>query len=252
MKTRMKVVKLALAASVGLLPGVSAQAGYTIDLGFSAVPGSSITFNGASDSFTIAPSALTTGKFAADNGEQFQITTELAGGTTGPGILGYFGAPAGVTVGYTAPVQGPAGVWTSTVNNPASSPLLLVDKNGKTLTGTLTWGSLVTWTVANGALNASLAENVSFPAGSYTGSNSELSQLQAIGHANLQLVWAFAPGMTLAQLSSGGGPYTTTYAGEIVSTVPEAGTAAAGGVGLGLAVLLMALQSGRKTSVKLN
>lgn len=238
-----------------LLSAVAAQAS-TVTLGWSSVPGSTITFNG--NTFTINASAIPANNwlFGAYHNEQFHTTTEI-GGTTGVGIVGTFGGgngAGGTTYTIGTPHTTPGGVTVAPITTPAT---ILLNAGSSSLTGTLSWGSITTWIGGNGGLNVTLTQNIT-PT-SYTGNNWELGLIAGVNNgvpphqgANLELTFAFAPGLSLAQLETGGA-HTTGYSGLITidpEPVPETSTAIAGAAGLGIVILLMALQ--RRGTVSVN
>lgn len=247
MKTKTRISTIAVTAAGCLLGASMAQAGYTIQMGWSSVPGSTVTFHG--DSFTINQSEIATRPFSAYQGDQWHVTTEVSG-STGVGLLGWFNNDVGgTTFNYLPPGSpSPSGVYTTHVTTPTT--VSIKDAQGYVFTGTMSWEQLITWTGGNGGMNLALIENITPTGTPYAGNNAELKDLVAFGGANLEMTFAFSPGLTLAQLSNGG-TYTGAYSGLLtVDPAPESGTAVAGAAGLGIVVLLMALQRRSTTCVK--
>jgi hypothetical protein len=94
------------------------------------------------------------------------------------------------------------------------------------------WINVATLGVAVGVFNENLAINVTGI--TYTGGNADLQILANNQEATLDLSFSYVPGKNLTQLSTGTGPYDTTYSGSIYS-VPEPAPmalAALGGLGL--------------------
>jgi hypothetical protein len=111
--------------------------------------------------------------------------------------------------------------------------LVLFDGVGN-LTGTVNWIDVATYGVGSGVLNATLDVNVSNI--SYSGSNPDLQYLVAHQPGSMDVSFQFPTSATLTELSTGTGPYLTSYSGSL-SVVPEPSTLALAGLG-GLALLL--------------
>jgi hypothetical protein len=210
-----------LALAFGLLACGSALYGQPVTLNFSANTGATIGFGGASHTFNFNPGT---------NGFQWNVTSE-SGGSSAIGLNGdilngpfSYGAISSFNLGpiiyQTAAVSGPLG------------NLTIFDGSGN-LTGSVNFMDVETFGPATGALNASV--NVNLTGISYSGSNPDLLLLQAEQPAALDVSFQFVPGDTLTQLSTGTGPYTTSFSGSI-SVVPEPSTLALAGFG-GIAAL---------------
>ena len=188
-------LSLAVASSYGQL---------TLD--FSATTGGNIQFNGSSKTF----------QFNGTN--QWHITDEH-GGSSSVGLFGSITAAgpfsygaisssgSGITLVQDAPVLGPSG------------HLVINDGVGHLLTGTVTWGDVATFATSGGALNTQTSVNLTGV--SYTGANPDLQFLAAEAPGTLTLSFQFAgTGQTLTSLSTGTGPYLTSFSGSIL-VVPE-------------------------------
>jgi hypothetical protein len=209
----MKLTKLFVVVIAGLaLSAVSSRAQLTLN--FAATDGSAIQFNGTNSSFQFIPPIGN-----PTNNGQWSITTE-SGGNSAIGLLGQFGnsqfgygtistdALGGGNFLYTANVTGPLGI------------LSIQDSSHIFLTGSVNWEQIDTFDFS-GALNAMLTVNVSGLA--YAGSNPDLNTLVAEQPASMDVTFQFSPGMTLPQLTSGAGPYESSFSGSI-SVVPEPAT----------------------------
>jgi hypothetical protein len=190
-------------------------------LDIAAYPGSTIEFLGGGTALT---------------GAQFQITDSIQpdaslGGTgfaqwditspIGPalGLLGRFnGGPwsyGAITVSgvdQSANVTTPAGSFT------------IDDGSGYLATGSINWVQVTTHSYTGG-VNAAATVNISGM--TYTGPNTDLLALVAGGNGSVNLSFQFSPGETLTDLTTGSGPYATSYSGSL-SAVPEPPTMIAG------------------------
>jgi hypothetical protein len=199
-------------------------------LNFGPNTGSSIQFNGNQDSFNFN---------SGTDGYQWYITSETGGtgsavNLNGSVLNGPFSygpitsSGVGLSQIQSATVLGPLG--TLVINN---APL-------DNLTGTVNWIDISTFYVVGGFLNA--AVNVNLSNISYTGPNPDLQTLVADQPGTLDVSFQFTPGENLTSLSTGTGPYTTSYSGSVsVTPVPEPATLALAGLG-GLSVLLFRRQ----------
>jgi hypothetical protein len=217
----MPVMALAL-----LLTCLNASASSLI-LNFGPTTGSSIQFNGSQNTFQFNP---------GNNGYQWYITSETGGGSA----LGLNGSVLNGPFNYgpiTISGSGPSQVQSATVLGPLGS---LVINNGPldNLTGTVNWINIATF-FGIGGLNADV--NVNLSNVSYSGSNPDLQALKANQPGILDVSFQFAPGETLTQLSTGTGPYTTSFSGTITTAVPEPASIALAGLG-GLTLLLFRRQ----------
>lgn len=196
-----------------------------LTLNFSVNTGAALQFNGTSDAFQFNN---------AGSGYQFHITTE-SGGSSALNLNGAFtGGPfhygpitttgSGLTMVQEATVTGPLGT------------LIINDGTGN-LSATVNLLDVETFASsgAGGGMNASLGVNLT--AVTYSGSNPDLLFLKNHQPGTLDLSFQFSPGETLTQLSTGTGPFVTSFSGSLVA-VPEPSTLALTGLaGLGLVML---------------
>lgn len=197
-----------------------------LTLNFASTPGATIQFNGTNSSFQFNNSA-TSGYV----GTQWQIGSQSGGTGAATGLFGVVNdgpfnyGPittvllAGLTYEY-ADVTGPLG------------QLNINDGTGDYLTGNVDWVQVATYNYV-GAVNAQLTVNVTDL--NYAGANPDLLALVAGAPASMSLTFQFAPGETLAQLTSGSGPYKTSFSGSL-AVVPEPATWASLLMGLGTLV----------------
>jgi hypothetical protein len=196
-------------------------------LNFGPTTGSSIQFNGNQNSFQFNN---------GNNGYQWYISTE----TGGSSAVGLNGSVLGGPFSYgpiTVSGSGLSQVQSATV----LGPLGTLDINAgplDDLTGTVNWINIATF-FGIGGLNANV--NVNLSNVSYSGSNPDLQTLKANQPGILDVSFQFAPGETLTQLSTGTGPYTTSFSGTLTTAVPEPTTLALAGLG-GLSLLLFRRQ----------
>ncbi len=208
MKSINKMFLLAVAGLAISIVTTQAQ----LALNFASISESTIQFNGAANNFQFNPSA----------GSQWQIGSETPGFNSAIGLYGGVGngpfayGPISQTIiaGYTiqsASVTGPLGI------------LNIDDGYGYSLTGNVDWIQIETINSA-GSINASVNVNVTSLA--YSGANADLATLVANGPASMDLTFQFSPSMMLSQLSTGSGPYSTSYSGSISvpTNVPEPAT----------------------------
>ncbi len=204
----MKLKNGCTVAVIGL--ALWAAPGYTqpLTLNFAANTGATLQFNGASDSFQFnSPPA---------SGFQWHITTE-SGGSSAVGLNGAFNngpfsyglitsTGSGITLVQQAPVTGPL------------ANFIINDGSGNNLSATVNLLNVETFATAGGGMNANLAVNLSGV--TYSGSNPDLLIVKAAQSGTLDLSFQFSPGMTLNQLSTGTGPYSTSFSGSL-TVVPE-------------------------------
>jgi hypothetical protein len=218
----MRVMGLAL-----LLTCLNASA-LSLILNFGPTTGSSIQFNGIQDSFQFNP---------GNNGYQWYITSETGGthavGLNGSVLNGPFNYGSITTSG-----SGFSEVQSATVLGP-SGKLDINNGAGDDLTGTINWITIATYYVSVGVLNADV--NVNLSDVSYSGTNPDLQSIQANQPGIVDVSFQFLPGETLSQLSSGTGPYMTSFSGSITTAVPEPASIALAGLG-GLTLLLFRRQ----------
>jgi len=189
-----------------------------LTLNFASNTGSSVQFNGAASSFNFNN---------GNNGYQWNVTSEVGGAAA-------LGLNASVNNGpfQYGPITTAGSVQYATVLGPLGN-LVLFDGVGN-LTGTVNWIDVATYGLGSGVLNATLDVNVSNI--SYSGSNPDLQFLVAHQPGSMDVSFQFPTSSTLTELSTGTGPYLTSYSGSI-SVVPEPSTLALAGLG-GLALLL--------------
>ena len=198
-------------------------------LNFGPTTGSSIQFNGSQDSFQFNP---------GNNGYQWYITSETGGssvvGLNGSVLNGPFSYGSSITTSGSGFSQ----VQSATVLGPLGH-LVINNGPGDDLTGTINWITIATYYVSVGVLNADV--NVNLSNVSYSGSNPDLQTLKANQPGIVDVSFQFLPGETLTQLSTGTGPYTTSFSGTITTAVPEPASIALAGLG-GLTLLLFRRQ----------
>lgn len=209
----MKRIILTLAGSALIVVSSHAQ----LTLNFAANTGASVQFNGSASSFNFNNGL---------NGFQWSVTDEVGGSSA-------IGLNASVLNGpfFYGPITIAGSVQYATVLGPLGS--LDMHETGGDLTGTVNWIDVSTYGVGAGLLNASLDVNVSNI--HYAGSNPDLLYLLAHQPGSMDLSFQFPTTETLTQLSTGTGPYLTSYSGSI-SVVPEPSTLALFGLS-GLALL---------------
>src|SRR5208282_1444575 len=200
--------KAIIAIMAGLaLSAVTSQA--QITLNFSSISGSAIQFNGTADTFQFNP---------AVSGYQWQIGSETGGTGSAIGLFGgvsngpfHYGSITTVGSSEYATVSGPLGALS--INDGLG--VLPTDY----LTGSVNWIQVETY-FGVGGLNAALTVNISGLA--YSGVNADLAAFVAGQNPAMDLSFQFSPSMDLTSLSSGSGPYVTSYTGSMSSgSVPE-------------------------------
>jgi hypothetical protein len=230
----MKPIKSFAMAMAGLaLSVVTSQA--QLSLNFASTPGATIQFNGTASSFQFDSSTFVFGPpiGAYYVGSQWSIGSESGGTGSALGLLGVVNnSPfsygpittviAGTDTNESAYVTGPLGA------------LAINDGVGNFLTGNVDWVQVATFNSA-GAINALLTINVTGLA--YAGINADLLTLVADGPGSMNVSFQFSPNETLSQLTSGSGPYNTSFSGSI-SVVPEPSSFSLFGFGGALAGLL--------------
>jgi hypothetical protein len=217
MKLKTAHAVAALGLALWAMPGYS-----QLTLNFSVSTGAAVQFNGASDSFQFNN---------AGSGYQWHITTESGGSSA----VNFNGAFTGGPFHYGAITTTGSGVTmlqTATVTGPLAT-MIINDGTGN-LSATVNFVDVETFgsAGAGGGMNANLAVNLT--AVTYSGSNPDLLFLKAHQPGTLDLSFQFSPGQTLNQLSTGTGPYVTSFSGSLI-VVPEPSTlalAALGGLGL--------------------
>jgi len=212
----MKPNKAGAVAVMGLALWAVRSYGQPLALDFSANTGATLRFNGASDSFQFT---------TATNGYQWHITTE-SGGSSAIGLNGSFNNGPFVYGPITSTGSGITLVQQAAVTGPLAN-LVISDGTG-TLNGTVNFIDVATFATAGGGVNANLTVNLTGV--TYSGSNPDLELLKAEQPGTLDLSFQFSPGETLTQLSTGTGPYSTSFSGSL-SVVPEPSTLALTGLG---------------------
>jgi hypothetical protein len=200
-------------------------------LNFASTVGSTIQFNGNSSTFQFDPSTSPVfgGIF---NGSQWLVGSQTGGTGAAIGLLGLFNNGPFSYGPITTVINGSTVDESATVTGPTGG-LQITDGSGFNLTGNINWGELSTQNYIGG-INATLAVNITGL--SYTGSNPDLIAIADGGSAAMDLSFQFAPGMSLADLTSGSGPYQTSYSGSLA--VPE--PTSVGCLLLGLGILTIA------------
>jgi PEP-CTERM motif len=208
-------MKIIIITGIGLaLLTASSQAQLTLN--FASNPGASVQFNGSADSFNFN---------AGSNGWQWNVTDEVGGSSS-------VGLNASVNNGpfsygpITVSGSGGFQIQYATVLGPLGN--LVLSDGSADLTGTVNWIDIATYGEGAGVLNAALDVNVSNI--QYTGSNPDLQYLVANQPGSMDVSFQFATSETLTELSTGTGPFSTSYSGSL-SVVPEPSTLALTGLG---------------------
>ena len=190
----------------------------SMQLDFSSLGGSLLSFSGTNGSLSFTPG---TGGF------DFQIASSNLSG-----LVGLDGSISNVfTIGTITP-EGPG----QQAPVSGTGTFSIYDGSSATLTGSISWNLAMT-SGTQGALNPLAAPNLSNF--SYSGSNLALQELAADTSGISVLSFQFIPSETLTQLSSGGSAKSTSFSGS-VTAIPEPGEYAL--------VLQGALPSGRRCS----
>jgi hypothetical protein len=235
----MKFMKWLVVAMSGFC--VSVITGHaTLILNFSSTIGSAIQFNGTDSSFQFDSSTVS-GPFL---GSQWQIGSESGGDGSALGLLGSFGNNTFSYGPITTIISGSDIDESATVTGPLSA--LVINDGSGNLTGTIDWVQIATHDFG-GVINAGVTINVTGLA--YAGTNADLLTLLADGSGALDLTFQFSPGETLSDLTTGSGPYDTSYSGSL--SVPE--STSAGFLlltGLGALICFQRLTLGDKLSFK--
>jgi hypothetical protein len=196
-------------------------------MNYASIPNSTIQFNGTASSFQFN---------AANTGDEWAIGNTSGGTGSAIGLLGAFSSgPFSYGPITSTTIAGFGTVEAANVLGPLGG-LSINDGAGYFLTGTVNWVQVETIN-SIGGLNANL--NVNVTGLNYLGSNPDLLTLLAGGSGAMNLTFQFSPGKTLTDLTTGSGPYQTTYSGSISTTVvPEPNQTAL--LGLGLTALVIA------------
>lgn len=235
----MKPIKSFAMAMAGLaLSVVTSQA--QLSLNFASTPGATIQFNGTASSFQFDSSTLVLrppiGAYYV--GSQWSIGSENGGTGSALGLLGVF---TNNPFSY-GPIATPSpGVEIATVTGPLGG-LNLNDGLGNLLTGNINWIQLETDN-SSGSINAALTVNITGLA--YAGINPDLLTLVADGPGSMNVSFQFSPSMILSQLTSGSGPYNSSFSGSI--SVPEPMSAGVLLLGLGVLVCFQRFTQNRRS-----
>lgn len=219
----MKLIKTSAVALASLALTIASSSGQGLTLNFAAMTNADIQFNGNSDSFQFVANAT---------GYQWRITSE----TNGSSALGLLGSFNGGPFSY-GPISSTGSGLILVQQAPVTGPLanLVINDGSGTLNGNVNFENIETFASALGVLNATLSVNLTNVI--YTGLNPDLQYLTVNQPGTLTLSFQFDLGKTLSQLSTGSGPYDTSFSGSITVT-PEPGTLTLAGLG-GLALLLL-------------
>ena len=234
----MKPIKSFVVAMACLaLSVVTSQA--QLSLNFASTPGATIQFNGTASSFQFNSSTLVLpppfGAYYV--GTQWWITSET-GGNAAIGLLGVFTNSPFI---YGPIITPSPGIEFATVTGPLGG-LNLNDGLGNFLTGKVNWIQVETDN-SSGSINAALTVNVTGLA--YAGINPDLLTLVADGPGSMDVSFQFSPSKMLTQLTSGSGPYNTSFSGSI--SVPEPMSAGVLLLGLGVLVCFQRFTQNRRS-----
>jgi hypothetical protein len=201
-----------------------------LNLNFANVTGATIQFNGTNSSFQFNSSTTVLGPPIGSYyvGSQWNITSKNpASDTAALGLLGTFNTNQFFYGPITTVISGNDTNETALVNLNQLGTMQINDGTNY-LTGDVNWVEVDTHNYIRG-LNAYLMVNVTNVM--YSGSNPDLQTLYEQSPASMDLSFQFSPGMMLTDLTSGTGPYATSFSGSI-SVVPEPGTLTLAGMGL--------------------
>lgn len=203
-----KILAVVCGSGLAAISQVSA-----ITLGFGAVPGTGVSFSGGNFTFTSV------------GGYQFSVSSITDGSGSALGLMGYIDSTSPFTIGaitvngsdQVAPVNG-------------SATLHIADGVSIDLLGTIQWIDIKT-SGTGGSINVNGLVNVTGL--TYGGSNPDLTTLAASGSAIDVVSFTFVPPLSLTDLITSRGGFTS-YSGSISSvSVPDA-EATAGLMGLGI------------------
>ena len=185
-----------------------------LSLNFASTAGSTIQFNGTNSSFLFHASTM-----PADFGTQWQIGSESGGVGSAVGLFGVVSNSPFSYGAITTTLLPGITIQSANVTGPLGS-LYIADSLNHLLTGTVNWVQVETIN-SIGGINAALTINITGL--TYSGTNPDLMALVAGGPGSMDLSFQFSPSMTLSQLTSGSGPYATSYSGSISvpGPVPE-------------------------------
>ena len=180
-------------------------------LNFGNVAG--IQFNGSASSFQFLD---------VSPGDQWSVTSGGTGAANG--LVGSFnGGPwsyGTITTSF--------GLDSANITSTPSTILSINDGAGYNATATIDWGQ-VTIFQASGGLNAVGNNNLSNM--SYGGSNPDLQSFFSAGTGKLVVSFQFNPAKSLSTLTSGSGPYVTSFSATL-TVVPEPSSVMLLGLGL--------------------
>ncbi len=205
----MKSILLKTIVIGATLSATLTQAALTLDL--SSLPGSAIAFGGSSSDFTITDNG---------SGQQWWVTEENGGTGSALALYGMF---TGGPWSY-GPITVNGADQTATVTT-TTGAFEITDASSLQATGNVNWVQVSTHDLGNGGVNADVTVNISGMA--YSGLNADLQTLVASGQGSVDLSFSFSTSATLTDLSTGSGPYDTSYAGSLTA-VPEPTTVIAG------------------------
>jgi PEP-CTERM motif len=212
----MKLIKSFVAAMAGLaFSAVVSHAQLSLD--FSSSPSSTIQFNGTNSTFQFNNStSLGFGGYFF--GSQWFIGNETGGDGSALNLLGLVNNSPFSYGPITTNISGPNIDETANVLGPLGA-LKISDGVGYYLTGAVDWVQVATHNAAGDIGNASAALTINVTGLAYAGTNVDLLTMAAEGPGSMDLTFQFSPGKTLGDLTSGIGPYKTSYSGSL--SVPE-------------------------------
>jgi hypothetical protein len=223
---KMKKTILQIVTIGTVLSALATQAGLTLSL--TGDSGSSIQFNGNG---------------TANGNATFQFNDSTAGAShqwvTTIGGHTYTGSFGGTTWTYDKITSLFGGVVQYASVETTAATLTIYDATGGKLTGSFTWGNILT---LNSAGSTTAASTLNLGVLTYSGgTDATLSALNG-DKGSLNLSFQFSPNETLSSVSTGG-KTITSYNG-LITVVPEASTTFAGFGAVGL-VLFIVVQSRR-------